>query len=461
MIAKVLNMLQLPPEFEDTISSFSFCFRKRIWSRALLLLIGAVLCPGKRTVCNILRSLGMIWERGFYGYHRVLSRAKWSSRQLSRLLLDQLLNRFVGGTDQPLVFGIDETLERRWGAKIKKRGIYRDPVRSSHSSFVKCSGLRWMCVMLLVDLPWLSGLSWALPFLSVLCPSERYYTQARAAKKLTDWARQLILQLGRWTRGLGRKVYLLGDNTYATYELMHTGIDVGINLIVRMRLNARLFHFPPPRTKGRRGRKPKVGKRQLTLAKRVDDKRVKWSQAIFSQWYGRREKKMMFCSRIALWYKGGIEPVPLKWVLIKDPEGKFDPIAIACTDTQIQPQRMIALFLKRWRVEVTFAEVRRHLGVETQRQWSDLAIERSTPALMALFSIITLWADTLYKKGKLEIKQTIWYPKQHYSFSDAITAVRVHIYQYNYFLTSTSQPQTKKLKYNLSRIWQIIVSNVA
>lgn len=424
--------------------------------------MAAVLCPGKRTVCNLLRSVGLSNLKQFGTYHRVLSRAKWSARQVSGSLLSLLIHHLGPGADQALVFVIDETIERRWGRRISKRGIYRDPVRSSKSFFVKCSGLRWMSLMLLADLPWGQGLCWALPFLTALCPSQRYYrSRNRRPKKLTDWARQLIIQLGRWVQSLPNKIYLVADNSYATYDLLDLAPKQGVEMIVRMKINARLFHPPKPQLPGKRGRKPIVGKRQLSLSKRINDKRIKWTTACFDNWYGRKKKQMEFCSHTALWYKGGHTPVPMRWVLLRDPQGKLDPMVIGCTDQELSPKAIVQFFLRRWRVEVTFAEVRRHLGVETQRQWSDLAIERSTPCLMALFSIVTLWANCLHKKGKLIINKTAWYPKQHITFSDAIAAVRRHIYDQNHFLTSTKNTEVNYFKPNPIDIWKIIVSNVA
>ena len=179
----------LPKEFLPLILTFAPLFSKRVWSSAMVLLVGAILAPGKRTVSGILRVMGLQHEPHFQNYHRVLSRAVWSSRHASRLLLQQLVSVFA--PSGVLLMGIDDTIERRWGKRITARGIYRDPVRSSDEHFVKASGLRWLSLMLLVPIPW-SQRTWALPFLTVLAPSECYH-QARQVrhKRLTDWARQM------------------------------------------------------------------------------------------------------------------------------------------------------------------------------------------------------------------------------------------------------------------------------
>ena len=178
-------MRTLPPKMVQALAPFAPLFSKRVWQHAQVLLIGAILAPGRRTVGSALRAMGLDREKRFHRYHRVLSRASWSSRELSRVLLGLLLEAFVPKGD-PLVVGIDETLERRYGRKIAAKGIYRDPVRSTHENFVKSSGLRWVCVMLLVEVPWASRV-WALPFLSALAPSERYAAErGRRHKKITE-----------------------------------------------------------------------------------------------------------------------------------------------------------------------------------------------------------------------------------------------------------------------------------
>jgi hypothetical protein len=211
-------MFTLPAVFIDLLAPFMPVFRSQTWTKAQLLLMGAVLSPGKRTVTAALRVLGLAQERGFAKYHHVLNRARWSSRELSKLLLFLLL-RHLDASQGPLVFGIDETLERRWGRRIGARGIYRDAVRSSGNHFVKASGLRWVSLMWLAFIPWAQRV-WALPVLTALAPSERFYRrQGRRPKKLTDWARQIILQLRRWLPH--RPLVLLGDCSYAVLELLH------------------------------------------------------------------------------------------------------------------------------------------------------------------------------------------------------------------------------------------------
>ena len=434
-------MFKLPPEFSAIISVFSPLFSNKVFERAGQLLLGTILTRGKRTVCGVLRTLGLKDIPNWDIYHRVLSRAKWSTFKCSRLLLQLLLKQFV--STYTLVFGMDETLERRWGSKIKARGIYRDAVRSSKSHFVKCSGLRWICVMLLTPISWANRI-WALPFLTVLAPSERYHEkQGKQHKVLSDWARQICYLLHRWLPDF--QLIMLGDGSYAVMELLAATCNY-ITWITRFRLDAGLYDFPPIRKPTDLGRPPIKGAKQLPLWLRLTCQQTKWVSVCFSSWYGEENKQMEITCGIAIWYRGGKPPVTIKWVLIRDPEGKLRPIAIQCTDINLDAIEIVKHYLKRWQVEVTFEEVRAHLGVETQRQWSDKSIARTTPVLMALFSIITIWADKLESLNKLTTFQTAWYFKPYPTFSDAVASIRYRIWQFNISLHSTQNTDCKESK---------------
>jgi len=456
-------MLKLPTRFQDVISTFSFAFRSEVWIKFELLLLGAIICPGSRTVCNVLRSIGLQTEKNFPKYHRFLNRDKWSSRKLSSALFRLLVHTFVA-CEEAIVLGLDDTIERRWGRKISKRGIYRDPVRSTKSHFVKCSGLRWLSVMLLSPLPWLeAGVYWALPFLTILCPSERFYTnQGKSHKKLTDWAVQIIAWIALQCRDLQRDVYLTGDGSFATLEIFIQAQRFNVGMIARMKLNARLYHLPPKEyPKGKRGPVPPVGKRILGMEKRLKDKRVKWTKVTFSHWYGQREKQMLMTSGVAIWRKNNKCLVRIKWVLLKDPEGQLEPVLLGCTAEQTDEKKIVEFFVRRWKVEVTFAEVRRHLGVETQRQWSDLAIERATPCLMALFSVICLFADKLHKRQKIIPNQTAWYRKKGNTFSDILVAVRMEIFNNQKLLISSPKKLINSLNQKIKTLCFILTQAAA
>ena len=182
---------------------FATGFTAPTWQHVLVLVIGAILAPGRRTVAAALRVTGLDQDPHFTNYHRVLNRNRWSGRRIAGQLFRLLVGTFV--PHGPVIIGVDETIERRWGAKIAARGVYRDPVRSSHGHFVKASGLRWLSVMLLPEIAWAKRV-WGLPFLTALAPSERYASKRqRRHKKLTDWGRQVLLQAARAARARHRR----------------------------------------------------------------------------------------------------------------------------------------------------------------------------------------------------------------------------------------------------------------
>jgi hypothetical protein len=418
-------MRTLPTAMLQVLAPFVPLFSERVWRHAQVLLAGAILAPGKRTVTAALRVVGLGQGKQFHRYHRVLNRAKWSGREAARVLLGLLVRTFVldGG---PLVIGVDETLERRWGKKIAAKGIYRDPVRSSHEHFVKASALRWVCLMLLVPVPWAARV-WALPFFSVLAPSERYAAeQGKRHKKLTDWARQSLLLVRRWWPE--REIVAVADSGYAAIALLDRcrRLSNPITFVTRLRLDAALYEPAPPRKKGQMGRPRLKGKRLPNLAVVAEDPNVVWGTVTIADWYGGGERAVEVTSDTALWYHTGLPPVPLRWVLVRDPQGAFATQALLCTDDLgADPERILSWFVMRWRLEVTFQEARRHLGVETQRQWSDLAIRRTTPALLGLFSLVTLFAHRrMMSRGSQAVRREAWYRKPCPTFSDALALVR-------------------------------------
>jgi DDE superfamily endonuclease len=337
----------------------------------------------------------------------------------------------------PVVVGIDETLERRRGSKIAAQGIYRDAVRSSKEFFVKTSGLRWISMMLLTPIPWAQRI-WAVPFLTVLAPSERYHEQHhKRHKTITDWARQMIEQLSRWLPT--RKLVVVADGAYAVVAfLAKVGCLPLVTMVTRLRLDAALYDPAPPREAGKKGRPAVKGPRQPTLAQRLGDPQTVWLKRDVS-WYGGITRTVEVATGTALWYHPGVPPVSLRWVLIRDPEGTFASQAVLCTDQNADPVQILEWFVMRWPVEVTFHEVRTHLGVETQRQWSDLAILRTTPALLGLFSLVTIFAHQLLGEHAFPVRQAAWYTKALPTFSDTLAFVRQHLWPSSFFARSSSQ----------------------
>ncbi len=439
-------MLQLPSEFLALISPYASLFSKRVFGHVQLLLAGAILTPAKRTITAALRILGLHQDKAFHKYHRVLSHANWSALAASRILLHQLLTTFIG--EEPLVIGIDETLERRWGANITARGIYRDAVRSSGNHFVKCSGLRWMSVMLLVKIKWADRI-WALPFLTALAPSKGFYAaKKRAHKPLTDWARQLLLLAKRWVGN--RQLIAVADSSYAVIDLLHSLVGQ-VSLISRLRLDAALYELVRPVEAGRRGRKPLKGKRLPTLQQLAVETSTRWQMLEIADWYGGQTQSVDYVSQTAVWYHTGKPPVVIRWVLVRW-QGKL--AGFVCNDPSLEAGAILSYFVRRWSIETTFALVRAHLGVETQRQWSDAAISRTTPVLLGLFSLVTLLADGLSRQGLISSQVSSWYVKAHPTFSDALANVRRYLWRNMHFQTSGLAADVVKISPQQFQLWE-------
>lgn len=386
---------------------------------------GAILCSGGRTVCGVLRCLGKSGEEGFSTFHRILNHRAWDALLGSRMLLQQL----AGQDDEPIVIGIDEHLERRGGRKIHERGYYRDPVRSSKKQVVKAAGLRWVSMMVLKRVSWAKRV-FALPFLTTLAPSEESPKRGGSKhKSLTHWILQMVCQVRRWLPE--RLIILVGDGTYATAELCWLCYKQKISLVSRLRRNARLFALPP--FPSGRGRPAQKGKR-LPTPHNILCKDGDYWQQINVRWYGGCSKLVEMFSMSCIWHVQGYAPLPVRLVFVRDPSGSFQPITLISTGLDLTREAIIEHFVARWSMEVTFREAREHLGVETQRQWSRKAIARTTPVLLALYTLVVMMAEKLMCKVPVLKQQTSWYSKESLTFSDLLSAVRRHLWLEGNFL---------------------------
>ena len=230
---------------------------------------------------------------------------------------------------------------------------------------------------------------------------------------------------------------LVGDTAYSVIDLGTVCRAAHITLIAPLRLDARLFE-PPPTTKAATGRPRIVGHRLPDLRDVLVDQATVWQTATIP-WYGKQWKTIAFTTGMALWYSTGFTPLPLRWVVVRDLEGKQTSRAFFSTDQQQCPAAIVAAFVRRWPMEVTFEESRAQLGVETQRQWNDKAIERSTPALFGLYSLTALLGHACFPTGTIPIATAAWYSKPSATFSDVLAAVRLIVWKETGLQTSSSQ----------------------
>ena len=429
----------LPAEIILVLAHFAPAFTQPTYQKVLVLVVGTILAKGRRTVTSALRAVGKGQATDWSKYHQVLNRAKWSGLAVSQRLLQLIVATFVAAS-AVVTMAVDETLERRWGPQIRKRGHWRDSLASSKTVSVSTSGLRWLVLAVVVNVPW-TPYAVALPFLSVLLTTpkvseklgKRHKTVAQVTGQIVGWVRRTLP---------GRPIHLVGDGAYAVIALGLRCQHQQVTLIAPLRLDARLFEPPFRPLNKRRGRPAVVGARLPNLAQVALLPTTHWQRSQVA-WYGGTTTVVDWATGTALWYTSGTTPLPLRWVLVRDPLGDRPLRAFFTTDPHLAAPTIISAFVKRWPLEVTFEEGRAHLGLETQRQWSDLAIERSTPALFGLFTLIVLIVHALYPDGLLPLTPSAWYPKNHATFHDLLALVRRRLWCHFLFQTAALSPDLR------------------
>ena len=462
-------MQTLPAELLNLIVVFQPLFTKPTWENAKVLLLGAMLARGKRTVTACLRVVGLSDDEHFQNYHRVLNRAKWCALGVARALLGLILLVFSFAAGEVVILAADDTIERRRGKKIKQVRCYRDPVRSSQKHIIKCFGLKWLSMAVMVKPPWASR-PWALPFFTVLCPAQldgqpskvsryRIRRKARQGKMRKSRAKTVVKKkfvatgarprqhktavdiLATMIRLVHRSMperakVLVVDGGYAAVKLALTcALLKNTSVVMRFHWDAALHAPPEKKAQGRRGPAALKGKRQRSPQQWAARSDAKWDETEI-QWYGGEKRQMLVFTRTGLWYRPGYPPVAIRYVITRDPAGKLRDEVCACTNLEASAEQIVNWFVMRWGLEVTFEEAREHLGMETQRQWSDLAIARTTPILLGLFSLVTMLAHKLQPDGNIPLLTTAWYQKTEATFSDCLALVRKHLWDSNFHVKS-------------------------
>src|SRR5437867_5711182 len=316
--------MPLPDPIREVLTAFRPLFTAPTWRKLMTLLTGTLLAQGRRTVAAALRASGNAQASNWSSFHQVLNRARWSPLAVSRQLLLLIVETFVpAGESVDLV--IDETLERRWGSKISKRGHYRDSALSSRKQSVSSPGLRWIVMAVVVTLPWTKQ-RWALPFLCVLATTPEVSERlGKRHKTVAMWAQQMISLVRRWLPTVSLK--LIGDTAYSILELGLHCVAHHVTLIAPFRLDSVIHQPPEVRTKHTIGRPRVVGKRLPSLETVLHDPKTGW-QRITVDWYGEGKRVVEICTATALWYRYGSDPLPIRWVLTRDPEDKRLPLAL-------------------------------------------------------------------------------------------------------------------------------------
>lgn len=410
-------MPPLPSSAEPILVALLTAFSDRTAHHVLVLIIGAILTRGRHTVTGILRTVRPLAKAHFSTYHRVLSRAAWPSWALPLALAGLVLKLIP--SDQPVHVVVDETVDPHRGPKVYGKSCHRDAKRSSRRHKVYCWGHEWVVLAILVRFPFTSRV-WALPVIAVLCLSKKQcQAQKRRFKAPADLAR---LMLARLIRAFPeRKFTLVGDGAYGKVELAAFCHRQRVSFVARLRPDAALYAEPGPSRKGHHPRL--VGQRLDSPAQAARRPRAAWKQMRIP-WYNGQTRKVRLLTGTGIWYRRGRTPVPLRWVYFVDQEGKLENTCLLSTDPSLRPKQIVASYIERWPIEVTFEEVRAHLGLGTTRQWSRQAVLRAAPCLLGLFTVVSLIFAAHARRHKPHPVATAWYPKPAITFSDALQIVR-------------------------------------
>jgi DDE superfamily endonuclease len=411
-------MLRLPKAAEPLVSAFSVAFTRPTFQRVVTLTLGAILALRQRTVTAMLRAVGPLANGHWSDFHRVLCCRVWSTWPLGKVLAAMILELIP--ENQPVICPVDDTTPQHKGKRVYGKGCHHDACRSTHSHMVWVWGHKWVVLAINVKFPF-ARRPWALPVLCALYRPEKLNQQeGRRHKTPIQLARQLMATLIHWFPR--RKFILVGDGGYASHELARFchRHRRHVALVSRFHGDANLY-APPPQGKPRRGR-PRLKGRKLAAPSAVVAKSK--AQRFTVSWYGGKTRRVELISGQGHWYKGGGGLVPLRWVFVHDLQGTHRDEYFYTTDPTLPPPQIVSLFTGRWSIEVTFQEVRAHLGFHTPRNWSAKSVLRTAPCLLGLFSVVSLIFHRHTHGQEVRPAGDHWYLKTEASFGDAIASVR-------------------------------------
>ena len=406
----------LPPEAIPLLSSFAGAFTRPTCRRFVTLLIAAILTTGRRTIANLLRTLGPLADGHRTDYQRVLSRAPWSGLRLACSLTDFLLRHLV--PDGEVVLVGDDTVDGHPGRRVYGKARHRDAVRSSHSYTAWRYGHKWVVLTVLVRFPF-AARPWALP---VLVDLYRSPEDDRRRRRPHRTPAQLMCRLLRLTllRFPGRRLVFVGDAGYGTHEVARfcRRHRERLTLVSKLHPEANLFDPPPPYrgngrppVKGRRRPKPREA---AAVARR--------HRPLSVPWYGGGTRRVGTVSGTGHWFKSGRGLVPIRWAFVRDRDGTHRDEYFFSTDPAMGVAAIIAHYTSRWNIETTFQEMRCLLGLETTRGRCRETVLRSAPCLFGLYTVVAVLYDAL--PADKRTGGVLWPGKAGVTFSDALAAVR-------------------------------------
>jgi DDE superfamily endonuclease len=410
--------MYIPSAVEPLLLQFSFAFSEPTFQRFTDLMLSAILTTGRRTVSNLLRTAPALLPGHASSYHRVFSQRRWSLWKLGYLLAYSILYYLV--PEGPVYLVVDDTVDEHRGKQVYGKACHRDAVRSTHSYITFRWGHKWVVLAMLVRFPFTSR-QWALPVLVALYHSKEWNKKhGRRHKTPPELARQLLAVLLHWFPE--REFILAVDGGFSTHGLAAFAQQKPRRavLVGRFYPKANLY-APPPKTKGKEGRPRKKG-RKLAAPQAVVA-RTKKRKRLTVRWYGGQTRRVEIVTGTGYWYKGGQGLVEVRWVFVHDLTGTHRDEYFFSTAVAMTPKELIEIFTGRWAIEVTFAEMRAYLGLETTRGRKRETVLRMVPCLFGLYSVVALLYAWLPEKAK-QARGVQWVGKNTVTFSDALTSVR-------------------------------------
>lgn len=432
-------MGKIPHTVRLLLDDLSREFSPSVWIRFRSMLMAAVMITGSRTVWRLYRLAGVETAGHFSSFHRVFSHRRWRSIRLAHLLATVLVEFFVPGGVLELVG--DDTVCQHRGEKVYGKGCHRDAVRSSHQHLVHRWGHKWVVLALRVHVPGVAR-TWALPVLVALY---RTPEESRACSVRHKTPTQLMRGLlAVWIRWFPARISIFsGDGGFASHSLTAYAArhHKQLRLVSKFNPGAVLHSPPPKRHKKQMGRPRIVGKRQPSPAQAVA--RTGQRDRLTVCWYGGRKRRIEIVSEVGHWYRQGQGLVPVRWVYVHDLSDTHRDEYFYSSDATMTPRQIIESFVGRWDIEVTFAEMRAHLGLEKSRGRCRKTVLRVEPCLFCLYSLVAYWFANLPARQNKEI-HVPWLGKTSLTFSDALVAVRSNLWRQQLFQrTGKSKPADK------------------
>jgi len=438
-----------PPRAAQAIfQKLTPAFTAQTAQRLQTLTLGAILVVGRRTFTHILAFLAILVQGHFVSYYRAFSRAHWLSWKLGRFLAALVID--LVPPEDPIFVLADTTVTEHRGPKVYGKGKHRDAVRSSHTFTAWRWGHRWVALCVAVQLISVVSRRWALPVLVALYRTESTNeAEGRRHKTPADLARQLMRLLLGWFPE--RKFIFVADGEFSSHEMARFARRHRrrLTFVGKFYADAALYELPPPY--------PGFGRPRVKGTKRPQPQEVvaaatPWPTQV--RWYGGERRRVGLVNGKGYWHKSGHGLVPVRWVYVEDREGTHRPEYFFSTDPDMSVRQIVESYTLRWSIEVTFQEIRAHLGFNTTRHWSPKAVLRVEPWLTGLFSIVTLTWQTHLRRHVPRTAKQAWYAKEEPTFADALRTVRERIWEETVFAAPAVAVDVQKL---LPQIRKILV----